>query len=107
MSRRVLYVTSHSATAYAVHAGRLIEEGEFIADENGQQAFSVYLQRHHEALFYLLGDVPEEDFQQENIPYVPGPDRAALIARKLAQIFRDSKLALAVSLGREAGGRRD
>jgi hypothetical protein len=105
--KRVLYITSHGATAYAVGNGRLSTEGEFSDDEAGMNAFMDYLHHERESLFYLLGDVPEEDFQQENIPYVTGADRAALITRKLVQTFRDTKLSLAISLGREAGGRRD
>jgi hypothetical protein len=105
--KRVLYITSHGATAYAVDSGRLSAEGEFSADDAGMNAFTDYLHHERDSLFYLLGDVPEEDFQQENIPYVTGADRAALIARKLAQTFRDTKLSLAISLGRESGGRRD
>ena len=108
MSRkRVLCITARDASAYSVAPGRLIEEGTFAADEEGLASFSGYLQRHRDSVFYLLGDVPEEDFQQENIPYVTGPDRAALIARKLGQTFRDTKLSLAISLGREPGARRD
>ena len=105
--KRVLYVTSQGATAYAVAGGHLTDQGAFIADEAGLEAFAAYLQRERDALFFLLGDVPEEDFQQENIPHVSGADRAALVARKLSQTFRDSKLALGISLGRESAGRRD
>jgi hypothetical protein len=105
--KRVLYVTTNRATVYSVAAGRLVDEGGFGPDDAGLAAFSAYLQRDPGALYYLLGDVPEEDFQQENIPFTTGPDRAALVARKLAQIFRDSKLSLALSLGREPGARRD
>jgi hypothetical protein len=105
--KRVLYITTQNATVYAVAAAKLIEEEEFTATDEGLDRFSRYLQREQDALFYLLGDVPEEDFQQENIPYVTGPDRSALIARKLGQIFRDTKLSLAMSLGRETGTRRD
>ncbi len=105
--KRVLYVTTLGATVYAVAAAKLIAEEEFSASDDGLMAFTSYLQSEHDALFYLLGDVPEEDFQQENIPYVTGPDRSALIARKLGQTFRDTKLSLAMSLGREPGARRD
>lgn len=108
MSRkRVLYITTLGAAVYAVAASRLIAEEEFSANDDGLVAFASYLQSEQDSLFYLLGDVPEEDFQQENIPYVTGPDRSALIARKLGQTFRDTKLSLAMSLGREPGARRD
>ena len=108
MSRkRVLYVLAQHAAVYAVEGGRLIDEGEFSVNDEGLAAFAIYLQRERESLFYVLGDLPEEEFQQENIPHVTGSDRAALVARKLAQIFRDTKLSQAISLGSEPGTRRD
>lgn len=56
----------------------------------------------------MLADVVEEDFFQENIPYVRGADRRALLARKLAQRYRDASLALPLSLGSEIhAGRRE
>src|SRR5690349_15484055 len=50
----------------------------------------------------------EEDFFQENVPYVRGLDRRALLTRKLAQRYRDASLAVPISLGSEThAGRRE
>jgi hypothetical protein len=77
-------------------------------DENGVAGFSKYVGAASGSLCYVLADVVEEDFFQENIPYVRGADRRALLARKLAQRYRDISLALPLSLGSEThAGRRE
>src|ERR1700704_2971311 len=53
-------------------------------NEKGVAEFARYVAGAPESLFYVLADVVEEDFFQENIPYVRGADRRALLARKLA-----------------------
>src|SRR6266576_1769354 len=63
-------------------------------NEKGVAEFSRYVAGAPASLFYVLADVVEEDFFQENIPYVRGADRRALLARKLAQRYRDASLAL-------------
>src|SRR3989475_2283024 len=76
--------------------------------EKGVAEFSRYVAGAPGSLFYVLADMVEEDFFQENIPYVRGADRRALLARKLAQRYRDASLALPLSLGSEThAGRRE
>ena len=82
-------------------------EHEFLADANGVEEFSAYLADHTNSVFAILADVAEEGFQMEDVPYVSGSDRAALTARRLAQYFFGTPFSLAISLGREKGGRRD
>jgi hypothetical protein len=102
------YFTSHQVSAYRWKRGELLKDATFGADENGVAEFSRYVAGRPESLFYLLADVVEEDFFQENIPYVRGSDRRALLARKLAQRYRDTSLALTISLGTEShAGRRE
>jgi hypothetical protein len=79
----------------------------FNPGEEGVAAFSEYASRAPDSLFYLLADVVEEEFFQENIPYLRGSDRRALLGRKLAQRYRDTSLALALPLGTEMAGRRE
>src|SRR5256885_16538122 len=77
-------------------------------NEKGVAEFSRYAAGAPGSLFYLLADMVEEDFFQENIPYVRGAGRRALLARKLAQRYRDAALALPLSLGSEThAGRRE
>jgi hypothetical protein len=106
--KRLCYFTSHRVTTYLWERGRLHKEGVFDANEKGIAEFSKYVAGAPESLFYVLADVVEEDFFQENIPYVRGSDRRALLARKLAQRYRDASLAFPLSLGSEThAGRRE
>ncbi|HMH20014.1 MAG TPA: hypothetical protein VK572_17895 [Burkholderiales bacterium] len=106
--KRLLYFTSQRATAYLWEKGELQKEGVFGTNEKGAGEFSRYVAGAPQSLFYVLADVVEEDFFQENIPYVRGSDRRTLLARKLAQRYRDTSLAVTISLGSENhAGRRE
>jgi hypothetical protein len=106
--RRLIYFTVDHVTAYAWRAGELKVERSFDTGDEAVAEFGVYVSEHPGSLFYLLVDLVEEDFSQETIPAVRGKDRKALIARKIAQRYRDTTLALALSLGIvSAGGRRE
>ena len=107
-SKRLCYFTSQRVTAYLWTKGELHREGVFDMSEKGAAEFSRYVAGAPGSLFYVLADIIEEDFFQENIPYVRGADRRALLARKLAQRYRDASLALPLSLGSEThAGRRE
>lgn len=105
--KRLLYFTSQGITAYRRGRGSLVREDSFDSNEDGVEKFSRYVASGRKSLFYVLADVVEEDFFQENIPFVRGGDRRALLARKLAQRYRDTRLALSLSLGTETGERRE
>lgn len=106
--RRLVYFTSQQVTAYLWKRGELRLERSFSLDEADIAEFSKFVAAAPGSLFYLLTDVVEEDFFQENIPYVRGKDRRALLARKLAQRYRDTTLAVPLSLGTEnRSGRRE
>lgn len=105
--RRLLHVDSSRLSAWLWHGGSLQHEGDFSADGTGVAAFSSYLRQCRSSLWLMLADVAEEGFQFEAIPHVFGADRTALIRRKLNQYFYGSPLTTAISLGREAAGRRD
>jgi hypothetical protein len=106
--QRVLYFTGDTHRVYRC-AGSAIElESSFSADEAGVEAFSEYLRGRRGALFSVLADLAGEDFHEDQIPSVRGSDREAIVQRRLAQRYRDTRLAAALSLGRvETGGRRN
>jgi hypothetical protein len=107
-SKRLFYFTSQRVTAYLWKKGELQKEAAFGMNEKGVAEFAKYVAGASESLFHVLADVVEEDFFQENIPYVRGGDRRALLARKLAQRYRDTSLAIPISLGSEThAGRRE
>ena len=105
--KRLLYVTARSLKAYRWTAGRLHSDGTFDSDDAGVTGFARYLGTSPKVLYYVVPDVAEEDFFQENIPYVRGKDRRTLLGRKIAQRYRDTSLVLALSLGTEQGARRE
>src|SRR5215472_14890433 len=106
--KRLFYFSPHEVTAFRWEKGLLRREAVFATSEQGVADFSRYVTSNPDSLFYLLADVIEEDFFQENIPYVRGSDRRALLARKLSQRYRDTSLAVPISLGTEThAGRRE
>lgn len=105
--KRLLYLTAQRLYAYSWKAGTLASDGTFDSGEEGHANFGLYLERSAGSLFYVVADLIEEDFFQENIPFVRGKDRRTLLARKIAQRYRDTSLALAMSLGTQSEGRRE
>ncbi|HKW38704.1 MAG TPA: hypothetical protein VJO54_12935 [Burkholderiales bacterium] len=107
-AKRLCYFTSQQVTVYRSHKGELLREGAFGTNEKGVGEFARYVADNPESLYFVLADVVEEDFYQENLPFVRGSDRSALLARKLAQRYRDASLAVPISLGSEVhAGRRE
>lgn len=106
-AKRILLLDGPLLTAHCWSGGHIKIEGEFTHEPVGLEAFAAYLRKHHSSLFYLLADVAEEGFQLEELPYVQGGDRDALLQRRLSQYYYNTPLAAAVSLGRAATGRRD
>lgn len=107
--RRLLYYTANSHQAYLWRSGKLELEGVFAADDEGVTEFRGFAKLHAKSLFYILADLAGEDFHDEMIPWLRGNDRQAVIERRLAQRYRDTRLAATLSLGqvRVAGERRN
>jgi hypothetical protein len=105
--KRLLYFTANRVVVYRSSHHKLSLESSFANNEEGAEAFAAHLSGLPRSLFFVLVDIVEEDFHQENIPFVRGGDRAALLGRKLAQRYRDTSLSLAMSLGFERTQRRD
>ena len=97
--RLILYLSADEHHLYRAERAGLELEATFGADEAGLNAFRDYLRGARGALFAVLADLAGEDFHEEQIPYVRGSDREALLARRLAQRYRDTRLAAALSLG--------
>jgi hypothetical protein len=100
--RRLLYVTADENFVYAAAGSKLDLEARFPAGDAGVPQFQEYLRGRQGALFSLVADVAGEDFHEEQIPYLRGADREAVLRRRLAQRYRDTRLAAALSLGQVA-----
>lgn len=106
-AKLVFYFTGTDHCLYRWSAGTLALEEKFPADDLGLTAFREYLKAHRGALVRLVADLAGEDFHEDRIPYLRGSDRQAVIERRLAQRYRDTRLAAALPLGYVAEGRRN
>src|SRR2546423_12396307 len=103
---RILYFTAEDHSLYRT-AGRALElEAKFSGDDLGLSAFRDYLRAQRGALFAVVVDLAGEDFHEEQIPYLRGADREAVLARRLAQRYRDTRLAAGLSLGQVVAAER-
>lgn len=105
-ARRILYFTAEDHYLYRSQGSALELEAKFSGDDLGVSAFREHLRGQRRALYSVLADLAGEDFHEELIPYLRGSDRAAVIQRRLAQRYRDTRLAAALSLGQAASGER-
>jgi hypothetical protein len=105
--KRLIYFTADDHSVYAWSRGRLSLEAKFPGDDLGVTAFREYLSGHRGALFCAVADLAGEDFHEELIPYLRGGDRELVVQRRLAQRYRDTRLAAALSLGHVRGERRN
>jgi hypothetical protein len=106
-AKHLLYFTATDHCVYRWSRRALALEARFTADEAGAIGFREYLRGKKRALFYLVADLAGEDFHEDQIPYLRGGDRQAVIDRRLAQRYRDTRLAAALSLGYVTGERRN
>lgn len=106
-AKRILVLDGPLLTAHYWRAGHIKVESEFSPEPAGLEALAAYLRKHRASIFYLLADIAEEGFQLEDLPYVQGGDRNALLQRRLGQYYYNTPLSAAISLGRAPTGRRD
>ena len=105
--KHLLYFTAIDPCVYRRTRRGLVLDAKFGADEAGVAAFRDYLRGKKRALFYVAADLAGEDFHEDQIPYLRGGDRHAVIERRLAQRYRDTRLSAAFSLGYVTGERRN
>src|SRR5207249_3374686 len=106
-TRRILYFTAEDHYLYRSAGAGLELETKFSGDDLGVTAFREHLRGLKGELFCVLVDVAGEDFHEDQIPFLRGGDREAVLQRRLAQRYRDTRLAAALSLGYVAGTRRN
>ncbi|MGE5641274.1 MAG: hypothetical protein ACM30H_14385 [Clostridia bacterium] len=103
---RILYFSADGHAVYRSSRGSLDLEGSFAADEAGLAGFREYLRGRKGALFAAVADLAGEDFHEDQVPYLRGSDRQAVVQRRLAQRYRDTRIAAALSLGQVQAGER-
>jgi len=105
--KHLVYFTATDHYVYTWSGGKLELQARLAADDTGVSGFREYLAGRRGALFYAMADLAGEDFHEEQIPYLRGGDRDQVVQRRLAQRYRDTRLAAALSLGTVSGERRN
>src|SRR5258706_16007804 len=97
--RRILYVTAEDHYLYRAGGAALELEGKFPGDDLGVTAFREHLMARPGGLFSVVAVSLKKNFHEEQIPFLRGSDREAIVQRRLAQRYRHTPLATALSLG--------
>lgn len=103
---RVLYFSAHQIQAYFWRGGECTLEDTFDCEAPGA-SFDGYLSTHRRSLFAIVANIADEGFHRETIPFLQARDRAVVVGRRLNQLFQNSPLSVAVSLGYEKSRRKD
>ena len=105
--KHFLYLTNTRLVSMTTQGRRIAARREFAVSGAGIAEFEHHFARQQVASTHFFVDVADEDFRLDTIPHVGGSDRAAVLGRKLQQIFRNTPYRYAQMQGREAEGRRD
>lgn len=106
MARQIFLLTSNSLTAWQQEGRHLVHMACFVAAEAGLADFDVYLQRVGQLPAMVLTDMVEEDFRIDSVAHAHGGDRAALLERHVARLYRGTTYRRASVLGRDPHNRR-
>ncbi len=105
--RLLLFATPRQIGVLDWRPGHMHWLGEFHADAKGLAAFRSIVARHAHLPMLLVADTVDEDYRSEVLPHVQGRARDELLARKLKQVFRNTRFTGAWRQVRETTGRRD
>jgi hypothetical protein len=105
--KHLLYLTNTRLVSMTTRGKRIAMRREFAVSGAGAAEFERYVAALAHVPTHLFTDLSDEDFRLDTIPHVGARDRDAVIARKLAQIFRNTPFRHAELQGREPEGRRD
>lgn len=105
--RLLLFATPRQIGVLDWRPGHMHWLGEFSADAEGLAAFRKIVIRHAHLPVLLVADTVDEDYRSEVLPHVQGRARDELLARKLKQVFRNTRFTGAWRQARETTGRRD
>lgn len=102
-----LFVTDGGLAAWRQKAAQLQPIAAFTPDEAGRDAFGVLVARYRKARWRLLLDLQDEDCRIDSLPHLGRRDRRQLLERRLEANHSGLRHRSALTLGRDAHGRRD
>ncbi len=105
--RLILLATPRQIGVLDWRPGHMHWLGEFSASAEGLAAFRTIVVKRAHLPVLLVVDTVDEDYRSEALPHVQGRARDELLARKLRQVFRNTRFTGAWRQARETSGRRD
>ncbi|QNM96327.1 hypothetical protein [Chitinimonas koreensis] len=102
-----LFVTDGGLAAWRWQAAQLQPIAAFTSDAAGRAAFDALAARYRKARWRLLLDLQDEDCRVDTVPHLGARDRHRLMERRLEANHPGLRYRSALTLGRDAHGRRD
>ena len=81
-TRRILLVTAQGCECFLARGDRLILEAAFTAEQ--REEYLAFVRSRQKSIFSAMVDQIDEDFRQDSMPFLRGPSRRELLARKAA-----------------------
>ena len=100
-------VSGRLLDVYHWRQGRCEGPLRFEVGDEGLERFSTYLSEEAPEPVRVVVDLVEEEFREDTIPRVVGPDRRALIQARRRRLFGSATFGCSLKLGRETEGRRN
>ena len=107
MAKHFLYLTNEKITCLIWHGNAFTGREVFDANNPHSPEFERYVIKHRKEPVFIVVDLTEEDFRLDKIPHLRGSDQDAVVARRLAQVYRNTTFRHGVIQDREPDGRRD
>ena len=98
-ARLILYFSAAGHSLYRWQRGSLRLVQQSSANETGLDRFREYCKSQRSVQLQIVADPNGEDFHEDQIPYLRGAERRAVIERRLAQRYADARFTAVLSLG--------
>ncbi len=105
--RFILYVNADRYTLYRVDRHSAHRLGTFLVGQAGMHRLHDSLLQLQQQPVSILVDLIEEEFRHDTIPHTHGNDRARMLERHAAKLYRGTPFRLSQIIGRSREGRRD
>jgi len=106
-ARRIFLVSGETLDAYHWRRGGSAPSFRFEANAEGLERFSAHVAELPTEPVHVLVDFVEEEFREDSVPRLIGPERRALIQARRKRLFRDPTWGCSIHRGRVRDGARE
>ena len=106
-ARRIFLVSGETLDAWHWRRGGFAPPLRFEAKAEGFERFSAHVAELSAEPVHVLVDFVEEEFREDSLPRLIGPERRALIEARRKRLFRDPTWGCSIARGRVRGAGRE